>query len=611
MRLRHFGGVLAAFFLFSDLAIAQDCSFDPNRLDSAGDARQRLSRTAEMLVPTTEAATTGRRRVAGQPKGAPFVAKNFIDEEVFGKMVKDGVAWTGRSTDEEFLRRVTLDLTGQIPDAATVKSFAADSATDKRDRAIDRLLSSDELVDRWALWLGDHVQNVIIASNTQLLERGRNAYYVWMRDQIRANRPYDELVRDMLGASGGSFRVGPVNYWVRQIQNNGPTQDTYDNLSADSSEKFLGITTNCLSCHSGKAHLEQVNTSLVNRTREEFWRNAAFFAQVTLTINRDPASTGEYIIDNNTTGSYRLNTRSGNKTIREPSATQPSPVEPSFFLTGEKPNAGEARRTAYARILTKNPQFARATVNYLWREIFGMGIVEPADNFDLLRQDPATLTGNATLQPTHPELVTRLAQWFSANGYNMRELLRLIVSSNTYQLSSRYTPGAWNETLTPYYARHYPRRILAESVIDAVARATNVPVSIPVNGIATPLTRAVALPDPFEPNNRNQYAPILRNFGRGDRDTTPRSRDSSIAQALQMLNDPVITTRVRTRVAELLRVSRDPATIADEMYIATLSRRPTQSERAAAVTYLTSGDLTAKAEDFQYALINRLEFLFN
>ncbi|HWW61257.1 MAG TPA: DUF1553 domain-containing protein, partial [Thermoanaerobaculia bacterium] len=311
------------------------------------------------------------------------------------------------------------------------------------------------------------------------------------------------------------------------------------------------------------------------------------------------------------TGSYRLNTRSGNKTVREPSATQPTPVEPAFFLTGEKPNTGESRRTAYARILTKHPQFARATVNYLWKEIFGMGIVEPADNFDLNRQDPSTLTGNAVLQPTHPALITQLAQWFSANGYNVRELLRLIVSSNAYQLSSRYTAGPWSETYTTYYARHYPRRILAESVLDGVARATNVPLSIAVTGMPAPMTHAVALPDPLEPNARNQYSPLLRNFGRGDRDTTPRTHDASIAQALQMLNDPVITTRVKTRVGEMLKVTRDPAALADEMYVATLSRWPTPAERDAAVTYLKSGELAAKAEDFQYALINRLEFLFN
>ncbi|HVR41688.1 MAG TPA: DUF1553 domain-containing protein, partial [Thermoanaerobaculia bacterium] len=476
---------------------------------------------------------------------------------------------------------------------------------------IDTLLASDEFIDRWTLFLGDLMQNVAFASNTQLLQTGRNTYYNWMRDQIRSNKPYDMIVRELISATGGSFHNGPTNYWVRQIQNNGPAQDTYDNLSADSSEKFLGIMTNCLSCHSGKAHLEQVNTSLVNRTREQFWRNAAFFAQVTVTINREQANAGEYLLDNNTNGEYRLNTKSGNKTERAASATQPSPVQPEFFLTGEKPATGEPRRAAYGRMLTAHPQFARATVNYLWKEIFGMGIVEPADNFDLLRQDPATLTGNATLQPTHPALLTRLAESFSGGGYNLRELLRLLVSSNTYQLASRYTAGTWNESYTPYYARHYPRRILAESVIDGVARATNVPISITVNGITAPLTRAVALPDPSEPNVRNQYAGILRNFGRGDRDTTPRSRDTSIAQALQMLNDPVITTRVKTRVADLVKSTKDPATVVDELYLATLSRHPTSAESTAAVAYLKTGELTPKAEDLQFALINRLEFLFN
>src|SRR5215212_12194757 len=309
MRLRRFSCVLAALFLFTDHGFAQDCTFDPNRLDAEREVRQRLSRAAEMLAPSTDAASTGRRRVSGKPTTPAFVSKNFIDDEIFGKMLKDGVKWTEPSTDQEFLRRVTMDLTGQIPDVATVKAFLADTSADKRARAIDRLLTSDEYVDRWGLWLGDHLQNVVTASNTTLQTGGRNMYYTWMRDQIRANRPYDEIVRELLSATGGSFTVGAANYWVRQHQNNGPQQDSFDNLAADSSEKFLGITTNCLSCHSGKAHLEQVNSSLVNRTREEFWRTAAFFAQVTETFGGQATNNnGEYFLTNNTTGSYRLNT---------------------------------------------------------------------------------------------------------------------------------------------------------------------------------------------------------------------------------------------------------------------------------------------------------------
>jgi hypothetical protein len=257
-------------------------------------------------------------------------------------------------------------------------------------------------------------------------------------------------------------------------------------------------------------------------------------------------------------------------------------------------------------MLTAHPQFARAAVNYLWKEMFGMGLVEPADNFDLLKQDT---------QPTHPALLTQLAEWFAASGYDLRELLRLMANSSTYQLSSRYTPGAWQESYTRYYARHYPRRILSESVLDAIARATNAPISIKLAFFDQPITRAMALPDTREPfvtqRTPSPYRTILDTFGRGDRDTNPRTRDGSISQALEMLNDPVITTRVKSRIDALLASTKDPGAIVDELYLATLARSPKADERAAAIAYLNDGDLKANAEDLQFALFNQLEFLFN
>ena len=602
-----------------DVAPPAECTFDATQVRSSRELAHLLSRNAELIAPSKEsdATTTSKRRAIAPPPAATFTAKNFIDSEIFGKMVQDKVRWTIPATDEEFLRRVTLDLTGQIPTADKVKSFLADTSADKRDRLVDELLSSDGFVDRWTLWFGDLVGNVQLTANIREFPQGRNAYYNWMRDSFSSGKPYDQMVRESITGSGAAFTVGPPNYWVRQILTNGPIQDTYDDMSAATGEQFLGMPLNCLSCHNGKGHLEAVNTSMVSRTRYDFWKNAAFFAQVTQQVARDPATNNpQYTITDNTTGAYRLNTTSGNKVARQPDPGQPNFVDPAFFLSGEKPQTGESRRQAYARILTASPQFARASVNYIWKEMFGIGIVEPANSFDLLRQDPATLAPGATLQPTHPALLSKLADSFVANGYNIRTLLKLIVQSNTYQLSSRYTPGPWNEIWTTYYARHYPHRILAESVLDAVGRATNMPPSMTVAGMTAPVTRAMALPDPTEPNVRSPFAPLLGAFGRGDRDTTPRSSDGSIIEALEMLNDSVITTRVKannanTTIAHVLAASKDPGTIADELYIATLSRHPNASERSAAIAYLTSGDLAKKSEDLQYALMNRLEFLFN
>ncbi|HEV2721627.1 MAG TPA: DUF1553 domain-containing protein, partial [Thermoanaerobaculia bacterium] len=446
---------------------------------------------------------------------------------------------------------------------------------------------------------------------------GRDAYYKFIRDSIKGHKPYDQMVREAIAGIGKSFTNGETNYYVRDMQNNGPIQDTYDNESASTGNRFLAMPLQCLSCHNGLGHLEQVNSAMAKRTRYDFWKNAAFFAQVTVTRSRDATTQQqETTLADNATGAYRLNTTSGNKTARTP-INGLDHVDPEFFLGGATPNSGEARRVAYGRILTSNPQFARAAVNYLWKEIFGVGIVEPADSFDLNRQDPATLPAGAALQPTHPQLLSELADAFTKSQYDLRAILKTMVMSNAYQLSSHYTPGAWSETWTPYYARHYPRRLMAEEVLDAIVKSTGVGITINLTttqGIpATQVTKAMQLPDTTE---GGQYRTFLNNFGRGNRDDDPRASDSSIVQALSLMNDNNVVSRVRatnaaSTVAKTLAATKDPGAIADTLYLTTLSRYPDAGERATAVAYLKSGDLTKKTEDLQFALLNKLEFLFN
>jgi hypothetical protein len=600
-----------------DSPAAADCTF---RLEQAHghehDAWRLLSARAEALAPSPAATTpaAGRRRTVAPPSGPAmprYESANFIDDEIFGKMIRDNIRWTDASSDVEFLRRVTLDLTGEIPTPDAVKAFLADGSAKKREKVVDQLLASDAFADRWTMWLGDLVQNVSVASNNSIGTASRDAYYRFLRDSIKSGKPYDWIVRQMLAGVGDAASHGEVTYYIRDIQNNGPIQDTYDNLSASSGARFLGLTLQCLSCHSGFAHLEPVNSSLAKRTRLDFWKNAAFFAQVSTNRIADPAS-GQQVLNlaDNTTGAYRLNTNSGNKTARTP-IDGSSVVDPAFILNGEKPGAGEARRVAYARILTAHPQFARATVNYLWKELFGLGIVEPADNHDLLRQDPNALAKGATLQPSHPELLTKLAAAFQGNGYDLRATLKLMVMSNAYQLSSRYSPGGWNETWTPYFARHYPRRLMSEALLDAIFRATSIGANLQVG--ATLVQKAMLLPDT---SGGGTFASFLNNFGRGNRDDDARSDDASTSQALILLNDNNVVQRTRnvtngSTVQKTLLASKDPSTIADTLYLTTLSRYPTASERAAAVQLLTSGDLTRKTEDLQFALLNKLEFLFN
>jgi hypothetical protein len=565
---------------------------------------------------TAAGTTTSTLHRAVVPPAQPplsFTAKNFIDDEIFGKMVKDNVRWTTASTDEEFLRRITLDLTGAIPDEETVKAFLSDTSPGKRDAMIDRLLGSDGFTDRWTMWLGDHLQNVQTAMNTNVQFGGRDSYYRYLHDAIAARKAYDQIVRDVVAGTGSSLQNGAVVFWARQHQSNGPLQDSLDNLSAFTGDRFLGLPLVCLSCHNGLGHLELVNTALSRHTRFEFWRNAAFFARTyTAAFTQDPATlTATYTVADMPNGEYKLDTTSGNKTPRQPQ-NGVAIADPAFFLTGETPKSGEVRRQAYARMLTASPQFARATVNYVWKEMFGAGIVEPADSFDLARQDPAALAPGATLQPTHPQLLTKLAESFIASNYDLRALIRTIVVSNAYQLSSRYTPGAWNEAWASYYARHYPRRLMAEEVLDAILKCTGVAANLGVSG-GRSVPRAMLLPDPTEGGT---FSKFLNNFERGNRDDQLRSSDCSIVQALALLNDRIVTDRIDSTssaslVARLIHQSADPATIAEGLYLNTLSRYPTADEKTEAVAYLKSGELARKTEDLQFALINKLEFLFN
>lgn len=599
-----------------------DCTFNPRQWAASPAVQWRqISRQAEMLT-LEKGEVSSRRRAVNRPP-----AQNFIDDEIFGKMQRDGVRWTVPADDDEFLRRVSLDLTGEIPNQETVKTFLADRSSGKREKIIDRLLRSDAFTDRWTMWLGDLVQNIFMSAASAEYIQGRKVSSDYLRQSIASSKPYDQIVRELIASSGSSFHDGPTVYWVRQVPSNVdglPPQDTFDNMSAATGEQFLGMPLQCLSCHNGLGHLEKVNRGLSRRARLDFWKNAAFFAQTKWYRSPHPVTgVPETFISDTNTGEYQLNTTSGNKTPRVPTADGQDSVGPAFFLTGEGPRPGETRRGAYARILTANPQFARNTVNLLWKELFGLGIVEPVNSFDLARQNSATLPSGLTLQPTHPELLNKLAQAFVSSGYDLRAILRIMVMSNAYQLASRYTPGPWDETWVPYFARHYPRRLMSEALLDAIVRATGVEAKIsegpvlPVPPLVEPLiaidSKAMKLPDP---TGGKEYLPFLDRFGRGNRDNVARSSNPSIGQALSLLNSRIITDRVKaatngSTVQQIIASESDPGAMVDRLYLATLCRYPTDAERAAAVSYLAAGALVQRVEDIQFALINSLEFLFN
>jgi hypothetical protein len=536
---------------------------------------------------------------------SPF-GGNEIDGEVFSKLAAANITPARVAGDEEFLRRIYVDLTGTIPAASEVEAFLSDPASDKRSKKIDELLRSEAFNDRWTMWFGDLVQNVQFSTSSREYYLGRNAYYNWIRQSFASSKPYDQMVRELLAGEGTNFEVGVANYVVRQMQNNGPAQDTYDNLAAHSAEKFLGLPMLCISCHDGQGHLELVNWYLRGKSRQDFWKMAAFFARTTSRGERyvDPANPNQMIfrfnVANNPNGLYRLNTTDGNKSPRQPAAGESNVVTPAFLLTGEQPRLNEPYRVAYGRMLTADRQFARNTVNLLWKEMFGRGLVEPLNAFDLTKLET---------QPSHPALLEKLASEFIAKNYNVRELLRTMATSNTYQLSADYEGTHPDES---YFARRQPRRLSAEALLDAVGTATNQRFTLNVQGMS-PVNRAMQLPDPLD-GRQAQAGRFMNNFGRGNRDDNERTSDSAISQALAMMNDRVVTDRVKrsatSTVGVLTSTITDRGQLVDRLYLITLSRKPTAEERRIAVEYLDGGPYIERAEDLQFVLINSLEFMF-
>lgn len=555
----------------------------------------------------------------------PAESLTGIDEVVFTAMRADGVTPTDPATDEEFLRRVTLDLTGRIPTASEVTSFLADASPNKRVAAVDRLLASPQWADRWTMFFGDLLKNAAVTTQVRRFPDGRNAFYRFLKTSLDQNKPYDQLVRDLLTAAGtNTYQQGELNFLVGGFTSGGPPQDTYDRDAANVAEMFLGMNhIDCLLCHDGRRHLDLVSVWGAQATRRQAWGLSGFFARTQLT--RVPVTPGQPIpyywsvLDNfgRARTDYTLNTTSGNRPERLPRPGEALTVAPVYPFGGGTPSPGELYRVALARELTKDSQFARATVNYIWKEFFGLGIVEPPDQFDLLRLDPASPPPAPwTIQPSNPQLLQRLAQDFVTARYDLKALMRQIANSRVYQLSARYS-GTWNPSWDKYFARKLVRRLGAEEVHDALVQASGIPANYAIPGIGTvqwamqfPETRAMPAP-------RNAVTPFLDSFLRGDRDEEERSGESNLTQALDLMNDAFVVTRTRgTPASSLLgrNLSQVDEQLVQALWLAVLSRYPTDAERAAAVNHLRSGGAaqrTAKAEGLLWSLYNKVDFIFN
>jgi hypothetical protein len=614
------------------LTAALCCAADSQQKKPPADTAEMSSEVhAPLFQPpkSNEAGMRTAKLTEGLPAAAGSTTKiprrNFIDDFIFGKMEQDHIPSAPLSTDQEFFRRVTLDLTGQIPSTADLREFLADTSVNKRARLIDHLIGSPAFVDKWSYFYMD-----LLRANGKM-GRGINLFHYTLKESLAADRPYDDFVRSMIaGSAKSNLVVASVNPIVREHVEGKPGQvegpddlrkvnqiDTHDELTILFGKVFLGINLSCISCHDGASHLEKVNVYLSKRKRSDFFQQASFLGNTRYIphVENTESIMGHFIVDDYAPG---YDTKSDSMLRMKRLG---GPNTPKFILTDEGVKPNVEPRAELARMMTSNPQFARATVNLYWSKLMGLGIVEPVDEFDLDRQDPKNVPAGWQLQPSHPELLNALATSFRKSNYSLHTLFRTICNSSAYQLSARF-PGEWNDTYTKYFARKYARMLTAEELHDSITIATGRPGvfgggrrKAVLNDDETPSGPPVTMAmQSSMPRGAGELKSFMQAFGQSNRGTPPRAPQASPLQPIMLMRSSVVNDRVLaakdSRVQRMLDSYKDNGKVVEELFLATLSREPIPEEKALAVSFLDKNRVEG-AQNVEWALLNLVEFLYN
>jgi len=502
-----------------------------------------------------------------------FPPNNFIDELVYAKQKKLNVPPTGLTTDNEFLRRVYLDTIGLEPTAEEVRQFVANTRPDKRGLLIDSLLKRPEYASFWTVKFEDWFRN------NQLNSQGRSMgkFKEWLSERLAADRPYDQMVRDLITSEGDTFQEPATNFWH-------PATDfmlkKFDVKKATPtvSRLFLGIRMECAECH---------NHPLENFTQDDFYGLSAFFARLQVKHG---------------TAEYRRTWYLAEEGEVEHPVTK-KPVAPTF-LGGDTPRFGseEDRRGALAKWINspQKPRFARATANRIWHEYFQTGLVEPFDDF------------RSTNPATNKELLDCLADFFVDSGFHLTALHRLILNSRTYQLSSRPAGPAVNPELGRLlFARYEVRKLPAEVLLDSLSQVT---------GVAHPFsnypagTRAMDLYVPDAPDY------FLVTFGLPRRDIIcERSKTPTLSQALHMINGDTIRKKVDAAdnvLAAWMKDGWSDDRIVDEIYLNSYARSASTGELNAVKQFIQSENAAGRSRrsvlgGVLWTVLNSKEFQVN
>jgi Protein of unknown function (DUF1549)/Protein of unknown function (DUF1553)/Bacterial Ig-like domain (group 2) len=491
---------------------------------------------------------------------------NYIDTHVNNKLKKLRILPSELCTDEDFLRRAYVDIIGLLPTREEYDKFANDADPKKREKLVDELLGRKEFVELWVMKWAELLQ-IRSDNNQQVSYKAVVLYFNWLQDKIANNVPFDQIVREMLSANGGTFTNPASNYY--QIE-----RDTLK-IAENAAQTFMGMRIQCAQCH---------NHPFDRWTQDDYYGFAAYFAQVGRKQGEDPRET------------IVFNTASG--TVKHP--IKGDKIEPK--LLGESQirpiPPGKDRREVVAAWLAspENPYFAKNLANIVWAHFFGKGIIDPVD--DVRISNPAS----------NPELLEALGQKFTSYKYDFKRLVRDICTSRTYQLATRTNPT--NELDEKNFSHQYIRRMRAEVALDVINQVTETKQKY--RGL--PLgSRAVQIAD----GRTSNY--FLTTFGRATRDTVCSCEvkmEPNLSQALHLINGNTVHNNVASSpvIPALLKEKKPPQEVVTELYLRTLTRRPTAKEVEKIDKLLADAKPDEQKnilQDLFWALLNSEEFIFN
>lgn len=503
---------------------------------------------------------------------AGWTNHNFVDELAVKKFRELGIEPSPVCDDGTFLRRAYLDATGTLPSVEETVAFLGSADPEKRTKLVDRLLgltgdpNLDVHNDAYAAWWALKWSDLIRNDSGTVGEQGMWALHNWLREAFRVNKTFDKVVTELVTAKGSIFSNGPANYF----RINGSAPD----LAENTAQLFLGVRLQCAKCH---------HHPFEKYSQEDYYSFAAFFARVGNKPSQEFGLFGGESVVVVRAGGEVSHPKTGK--ILKPTPLEADPVENPLD-----------RRIGLAQWLTNpaNEAFSKSIANRYVGYLLGRGLIEPVD--DMRATNPAS----------NPELLAALAKEFSGSGFNLKKLMRAIMVSRLYQLDS--TPTRANAGDFKFYSHFKVKRLGAEALLDAIDRTAGTQTkykSLPLG------TRAIELPDAEYPDY------FLKVFAKPKRASVcecERSPDENLAQALHTLNGDLLAAKIadgKGRIATAIAAKKPHDEIVRDIYLAALSRQPSELEMAASRDFLSQSPTPKEAyEDLMWAIINSKQFLY-